>query len=388
MTSTPTSRLCALIADDDPVQRHIMRECLEGAGYLVVDAADGAQALASTKAQAVDLFILDAMMPCLSGFELCEKIRRMPQHRRTPILVATSLEDVEAIDRAYDCGATYFITKPINWALLRHHIKYLLRSTNMENELINAKIAAEAASDAKSRFLSTMSHELRTPLNAIIGFSTLMLEDEAGEEDKATVRKYLESINVSGKHLLDIINSVLDISRIESGVAEFNKECFDLIELCRGLITTCRPLADQKELRLLLQTDLSALTIEADLKLIKQIVLNLVSNAIKFTDRGSVQIEIFQDASGFTLAVRDTGIGIPEDKIKEVFEPFTQAHDIMTQTEQGTGLGLTITKELVELHGGTISATSVRDEGSCFTCTFSRDIVVEDSEPALVTEQD
>ena len=226
----------------------------------------------------------------------------------------------------------------------------------------------QAASAAKSDFLAAMSHELRTPLNAIIGFSELLTEGGEEAADAATVQTYSEHIHGSGLHLLELVNDVLDLARVEAGRLDLKPVRFDLDDLVRQTVATLQPLADQK--RLAVVTSLDPTAIDADPGRVRQIALNLLSNAIKFTDPGD-EIRIELAAAGpdhvrFTVA--DTGIGIGSTDIEQIFEAFHQADGNGQRTHhEGTGLGLALTRQLVEAHGGTISVTSDVGVGSAFT---------------------
>jgi signal transduction histidine kinase/DNA-binding response OmpR family regulator len=222
----------------------------------------------------------------------------------------------------------------------------------------------QAASAAKSDFLAAMSHELRTPLNAIIGFSELL--SEGGEEaaDAATVQTYAEHIHGSGLHLLELVNDVLDLARVEAGRLDLKPTRFGLDSLVRQTVATMQPLADQKQLSVRVQ--LAPVAIEADPGRVRQIVLNLLSNAVKFTDaRGDISITLETDGDDVRLLVSDTGRGIGKNDIGLIFDAFHQGS--RSASHEGTGLGLALTRQLVEAHGGTISVTSKVGQGSTFT---------------------
>jgi PAS domain S-box-containing protein len=235
-----------------------------------------------------------------------------------------------------------------------------------------ARETAEAASRAKSTFLANMSHELRTPLNAIIGFSEVMKNELMGPMGSERYRNYSSDIHRSGKHLLQLINDVLDISKIEAGKAELREEQVDvgrIIDECAALIAP-QASANSMSVKVNVADDLPSL--RGDSRAIKQMLLNLLSNAVKFTPaHGKVSLGAAMSAAGeLELAVSDTGIGIAEDLAERIFEPFFQVDSDLSRRFPGTGLGLSLVKGLAEMHGGRIGVRSVPNEGSTFTITL------------------
>ncbi len=237
-----------------------------------------------------------------------------------------------------------------------------------EKELINARMEAEASSRAKSEFLANMSHELRTPLNAIIGFSD-MLKDSGLPDDKQL--RYAGNINESGRHLLALINDILDLSKVEAGKMELDLVCFSVFQVIDEVITMMGPIASKKGISPVVEDRFEDDTIFADRLKFKQIIYNLLSNAIKFTpEGGNVSVRVKRIDDGVEVCVRDSGIGIPEDMQKEVFDPFTQVDASDSRMYEGTGLGLSLVKHFVKMHGGRVRLESREGEGSTFTFTI------------------
>jgi len=237
-----------------------------------------------------------------------------------------------------------------------------------EQALDLARSAAEAADAAKARFLAIMSHELRTPLNAIIGFSEMIVQEEALMLDAARRREYAQLIKDSGQHLLSVVNGILDMSKMESGNFEIAPEPF---APHAGLINCCNLLAlkaRESGIDLAIKAPQDLPVISGDPRAFKQIVLNLVSNAIKFTERGGrVTVSAHAEGSQLVLRVTDTGVGIAADDLKRIGDPFFQAGKTYQRRHEGTGLGLSIVKSLVALHGGELTVQSKVDEGTSVT---------------------
>lgn len=257
-------------------------------------------------------------------------------------------------------------------------------------ELARAKEAAEAATLAKSQFLANMSHELRTPMNAIIGFTRLVMRRSSGLEPKHHAN--LEKILKSSDHLLTLINSVLDLSKIEAGQMDFVRETIDFPVLIDDALKVMEPLAHEKGLKLHHEIADLPKGFVSDSEKLKQIIFNLLSNAVKFTEKGEIVVRVRSEKNEIEIAVRDTGIGIPVDAQSRIFEEFGQVDNSLTRTFGGTGLGLSITKRLVELLGGRITVESAMGKGSNFKVRLPRDvpgaeIIARDARPLDLTDE-
>lgn len=275
-------------------------------------------------------------------------------------------------------------------SLARHAAVFAERSAALEQHaalaerLAQTVAALEQASQAKSDFLASMSHELRTPLSAIIGFAALMRDEPLHGDHRSVPDEWIQHVHRSGDHLLALINDVLDLTKIEAGRIELQRERFDLAAALAESVEGLRPLADRKQIRITVTAEPG--TIEADRGRTRQILYNLLSNAIKFTpDGGQVDVEATYSGSDVTISVADTGVGIAAEDLERVFEEFSQVGDIKAR-EAGTGLGLALTRRLAEAHGGGISVSSEPGRGSRFEVSLPGSHVESDPEASPATD--
>ncbi|MGH6994420.1 MAG: ATP-binding response regulator, partial [Stellaceae bacterium] len=281
-----------LLVDDDVVVRSLIRATLEVDGYEIIEAADGEEGLALYEARRPQLLVADVVMPRMDGFALCRELRGRKESAYLPILMATGLDDVPSITKAYDAGATDFISKPLNWVVLGHRVRYMLRASRAFDELrynqthlIAAKEEAEAANRAKTDFLANMSHELRTPLNAIIGFSTIMRDEKFGPLS-AKYAEYATVIAEAGTHLLTLINSILDMARAEANRLVLAEEEVEIARAVAFSVGTIEEMARRAEIDCRSDVPEGLPRLFGDAAKLRQILINLLSNAVKFTPSG------------------------------------------------------------------------------------------------------
>ena len=376
-----------LVVDDEKDLELLMRQKFRhkiSSGELVFDFAfNGQEALVKVKSEGpFDMMITDINMPEMDGLTLLGKIREEGSHLKA--VVVSAYGDMANIRTAMNRGAFDFLTKPINFKDLEVTIEKTLREAeliregiaareNLERATIDREIAviekqkAEESRRLEQQFLANMSHEIRTPMNAVIGMTNLVLKTKLDEQQL----KYIKAIKVSSDNLLVIINDILEVSKIEAGKIELEQIPFLLDEVLGNVNSVLHFRAEEKGLKLVMEQESGIPGLLGDPSRLNQVLINLVGNAIKFTARGSVEVKCrIAERSGdkvhIAFSVKDTGIGISEEQIGKIFERFTQASSDTNRKYGGTGLGLTISRQLV----GSIGATSKPGEGTTFTFTI------------------
>ena len=270
---------------------------------------------------------------------------------------------------------SYLLKKQVNSRtaeLLKTNKEMESRISERTIELAEAMESARSADQLKSAFLATMSHELRTPLNSIIGFTGILVQELPGPLN-AEQKKQLGMIQNSARHLLALINDVLDISKIEAGQLDLVFSSFDLVSSVNETVDLIRPMADKKNLQVVTVLPDSPVQVYLDKRRFEQILMNLVNNAVKFTEKGTVRVFCECEGENCSLSVEDTGIGIPAESIGSLFKPFQQLDTGLARKHEGTGLGLSICKKLIEMMNGNIGVESIPGKGSVFTIRFRKD---------------
>ncbi len=285
---------------------------------------------------------------------------------------------MDETERALDSGDRRMIR------LVAKHVGFEIDRLDSNAELEAAKEAAEKANESKSQFLANVSHELRTPLNAILGFSEMMRHGVLGPMQNKRYSEYINDIHASGTHLLDMINDILDLSKAEAGKLELNLEPVNVEETVQAIIRLVRDQAEAADVRLLTMIGSNLPTLYGDSRRLKQVLINLISNSIKFTPpKGSVEVIATREDDGLALAVNDTGIGIAPGEMTRVLTPFGQIDSDMARKHTGTGLGLPLAKRLVELHGGQLRIASQPGVGTHVTAYFPSERLDHPAAPTL-----
>lgn len=408
-----------LVVDDSPANLDMLSLILRKE-YRVLAANHGQKALEIAGSDPrPSLILLDVMMPEMSGFDVCEALKQNPATQKIPVIFVTAKGDIEDIAFGFKVGGVDYITKPISSAVVRARVRIHLalsdqnraleglveertrqlilahrtvRQMNQEleqqvevrtKELRAANQELARASRLKDEFLSSMSHELRTPLTAVLNLAEALQEKVYGPLNEKQA-KSLRTIEDSGRHLLGLINDILDLSKIEAGQLKLFIEEFPLEMICQSSIQMVNELAISKSQVITYTSQPEKILLRADARRVKQMLVNLLSNAIKFTPTGGlIGLSTTADPSTqvVSIMVMDSGVGISKEDLQKLFQPFVQLDSSLARQHQGTGLGLALVRSMASLHGGSVSVASTPGRGSTFTITLPWNLNGEISAP-------
>ena len=368
---TPEERGVILVVDDNEAGLYHKSRTLRTAGYTVLEAETGTEALERVREHRPRLVLLDVKLPDLDGLEVCRRIKSNPETASILVLQtsATFVSEEDTV-RALEGGADGSLTEPVPPEVLLATVRALLRAREAEDALRealareqraredaeDARLAVEAANRAKDEFLARLSHELRSPLGIILTWVTLL---RTGELEEGQLVRGLEVIERNTRLQASLIDDLLDLSRIMSGKMHLERDLVDLSTIINNTLESIRPAAEAKSIRVRSSLDGNTQPVWGDPNRLQQVVWNLLTNAVKFTkDGGRIDIAVTGKAGHLAISVTDTGIGIEPAFASRIFEPFHQIEAPSAPRGGGLGLGLAIVRHIVEMHGGHVEVTS------------------------------
>jgi len=378
-----------VVEDNQDLANNIYRT-LRGMFHVHI-AQNGQDALTVMESFLPDVIVSDVMMPKMDGMTLCHHVKEDSKHHSIQFILLTARTSTDSKVEGLKAGADYYLQKPFNPRELvavvqslvvkkeyQHQVEEQNRSLSQATEELKlVKREAEKANREKSKFLASMSHELRTPLNAIIGYSE-MLSEEANDQGLQAIGKDLEKIHASGKYLLSLINNILDLSKIEAGKADLHLEEFSLSSLLFDIEMMTAPLIEKNANQLFIDDSNSPESMIADETKVRQVMINLLSNAAKFTKQGTIRLTVtttkIKEYEHVVFTVSDTGIGMDSKQIAGIFKEYSQADVSTSKDYGGTGLGLVISKRFCEMMHGSIDVRSELAKGTTFSVTLPRDL--------------
>ncbi|MCP4695315.1 MAG: hybrid sensor histidine kinase/response regulator [Gammaproteobacteria bacterium] len=372
-----------LIVDDDIGNRMVLATLLSEMEAETIQASSGKKALALVLQHDFALILLDVQMPGMNGYEVAQRLHAGETTRHIPIIFITAMDDKAHQLQGYESGAVDYISKPVNDTMLlskarvfldlyRQRVELKRTLAPLENEisglkaalerkLTEAKQATEAGNRVSREFVANISHEIRTPLNSILGFAQILKQNKAPNSPE---QRAIHTIQQSGEHLLLLINDILDLSKLEAGKTALQLEAFQLLDFVKEIMEIVQVRAS--DIDFVFETGPGLpLWVKGDETRLRQVLVNLLGNAIKFTEQGTVTFTVARCREKVRFKIADTGPGIAPEQLQAIFMPFRQAGDY-TGTNESAGLGLTIGKKLVEMMGGSLEVESAIGKGSGF----------------------
>jgi len=385
---SPGAKPKVLVVDDDARILRTMEALLVSVGYQVFTTSRGTEALEVARRDLPDVILLDVMMPDISGYDVARQLRADAATNDIPIVMVTALNEAEDRVMALEAGADDFLSKPAHKTELLVRVKTLaqvkayrdhLRNYQSELEIAVANRTEQLRRDAielqrldrmKSEFITNVSHELRTPLNAILGFAELLLDGAFGELNEEQANGLTE-IRDAGAHQHQMIVNILEVAALQSKLINMDKEAIAMDDLLHQVINTTHPFIGNRPLKINTDIAESLPEVVGDEKWLMQAVFNLLYNAIKFTpDEGIITVSARRQDNDLSVSISDTGVGIFQEELESIFDEFYQVKSGLQDKTPGIGLGLSLTKRIIELHGGKIWAESHPDRGSTFSFTI------------------
>jgi signal transduction histidine kinase len=357
-----------LIVDDREENIISLQSIIEGKNRKIYRAHSGNEALKLTLSVNFDLILCDVQMPEMDGFEVLELLRLDPGKRNIPFIFITAInKDEQYVKKGYHEGAVDYLFKPLNVEITQSKVDVFVELAIQKKQLISKNIELQALHEQKNQFIGMLAHDLRNPIGALQHHCSFLLEDYSDTLTDDQI-KIIRSMKESSSYMLNLVNDLLDISHIESGNMTLNQEDTDLQTLVDDIISINNLFAREKDITIKLDCRESLPVVSLDGQKIRQVLNNLISNAVKFSfPKTNIELKVWLDEANINMEITDQGQGIPESEINNLFKPFQSTSVKSTSGEKSTGLGLLICAKIIECHGGKISVEATVGKGSKFS---------------------
>ena len=364
-----------LIVDDTPMNLKLLSDMLSRYGYRIRAARDGEMALKSIQSSRPDLILLDIRMPGMDGYEVCMTLKADPENEDIPVVFISALNDSDDIVKGFEVGGADYVTKPFKFrevlARVENQLTLVRQKQEIEETRKRERQYYETLNKMKDRFISAATHDMKNPVALIMGYATL-LENLPYALSNPEILDFVQGIQKGSNKLLRLITEMLDLIQIESGYF-LAMEPTNLQALIETTVDSYRLLASEKNIALRYSPDDVQTIARIDANKFERVLDNLISNAVKYTaSGGQVEVRKFDERTQVIIEVEDSGYGIPEDALQRVFEPFYRVGDEMHQEQEGTGLGLAVTKTIIDQHQGELYVESQVGHGSIFTIVLPK----------------
>lgn len=369
-------QMMILMVDDTPGNLHALTDLLAAFGYKVLQARDGPTALDLLKNSLPDLILLDIFMPGMDGYEVCKRIKADPRTRDIPVMFISALSETDYIVKGFEVGGVDYITKPFQFrevaARVANQLTLVEQRQQIEALRAQDRQYFESLNRMKNQFIQMATHDLRNPLNVILGYASVLDRLNVAEDDRPLCHQVVENIRRSVEKMRTLVTDLLDLAQFETRayLTMTRAPLGDFLERCLGGLHV---IAIQKGIQLSYTPPPADVAVNIDEAYMARVIDNLVSNAIKYTPAGGrVGVKVVADAAHVTVEVSDTGLGIPEEDLPRIFEAFYRVRSSEHELAEGSGLGLSIVKTIVEQHGGWVQVKSEPGKGSTFQVVLPR----------------
>lgn len=380
-----TKKTKILLVDDDTTSRYILAKILSKAGYGIEEAGSGKEAFKKVEIEKPNLIILDVNLPDITGYEVSKQLKDDKITSFIPILnISSYYTKNEEWVNGQKCGAENYLIKPIDPHVLLAIVKSMLKIQKTESQLRIALKEAEAANNLKTQFLANVSHELKTPINVIVSalqMTNIITGDIEMPDIKKKMYKYNKMMKQNSYRLIRLINNLIDITKVDSGFLNMKRQNVNIVKIVEDITLSMASFVESKEIELVFDTDVEEKIIVCDPDKIETIIFNILSNAAKFTNAdGKITVNMFERKEHIIISIQDTGIGIAEENKEKIFDRFLQIDDNSHRNREGSGIGLSLVKSFVEMHGGEITVESNYGQGSNFIIKLPTTIMDEAKE--------